>query len=120
MGIHLHVGISPRNGGIMMANPNTQSNTQPAEHKTESKMKHIISFAVMIVLTIAAFALVLQDIVPAAWVLPLMLVFAVIQVLLQLFTFMHLDQKGTLYYVIFIFCGIVVAIISALGLILMP
>lgn len=103
-----------------MANPNIHSNTQPAEHKTESKMKHIISFAVMIVLTIAAFVLVLNDVVPAAWVLPLMLVFAVIQVLLQLFTFMHLDQKGTSYYVFFIFSGVIIAVVSAIGIVLMP
>lgn len=119
MGVYLYVGISSRNGGIMMADQST-SNTQPTEYKSESKMKHIVSFVAMILLTVAAFVLVLRDVVPVAWVLPLMLGFAVIQVLLQLFTFMHLDQKGSLYYILFIAFGVMVAVISAAGIIFMP
>lgn len=82
-------------------------------------MKHILSFGLMILLTIAAFYLVATNVVPDHLILPLILIFAVIQVLLQLFTFMHLDQKGSIYYSIFIFAGIVIAIISAIGIILM-
>lgn len=102
-----------------MTQPNTQTSTQ-TPHKPESAMKHIVSFAVMILLTIGSFVLVAMKIVPLAWVLPLMIGFAVIQVFLQLFTFMHLDQKGSFYFTFFILTGAFVAIYSALGIILMP
>lgn len=88
-------------------------------HQPEKATKHIISFAVMILLTIAAFYLVANDVVPENRILPFILVFAVIQVFLQLFTFMHLDQKGSFFYTLFIFCGLIIAVISALGIILM-
>ncbi|SHF17934.1 cytochrome c oxidase subunit 4 [Seinonella peptonophila] len=81
--------------------------------------KHIISFAFMIALTIAAFYLVINNVVSKGWILPLILILAVIQVILQLFTFMHLDQKGSNYYTFFMIVGIFVAVISAIGIIVM-
>ncbi|WP_044641082.1 cytochrome C oxidase subunit IV family protein [Risungbinella massiliensis] len=92
------------------------TNTGKAKSGT---VKHLLSFAVMIVLTVAAFYLVAVDVVPKSWILPLLLVFALIQVLLQFFTFMHLDQKGSLMYVIFIFSGLLIAVVSAVGMVLM-
>nr|WP_258567793.1 cytochrome C oxidase subunit IV family protein [Paenactinomyces guangxiensis] len=82
-------------------------------------MKHIISFALMIALTAAAFYLVITDVVAENMILPLILVFAAIQVFLQLFTFMHLDQKGSSFYTFFIMTGILIAVVSAVGIILM-
>lgn len=73
----------------------------------------------MIALTAVAFYLVMGEVVPKSWILPLILFFAVIQVFLQLFTFMHLDQKGSVYYTVFMMVGLVIAVISALGIILM-
>nr|WP_255724733.1 cytochrome C oxidase subunit IV family protein [Shimazuella soli] len=73
----------------------------------------------MIAFTAAAFFVVISDKVPSGWVVPLLLIFAVIQVILQLFTFMHLDQKGSAFYTIFIVFGIFVAVISAVGILLM-
>jgi cytochrome c oxidase subunit 4 len=98
-----------------------QQNHGMSQHpaKPESAMKHLISFALMIVLTAAAFWLVATHTVPQHLILPLILLFAVIQVLLQLFTFMHLDQKGSAHYTLFIVVGILIAVISALGIILM-
>lgn len=92
------------------------TNTGKAKSSTA---KHLLSFGIMIVLTIAAFYLVAVDVVPKSWILPLLLVFALIQVLLQLFTFMHLDQKGSMMYVIFIFSGLLIAVVSAVGTVLM-
>ncbi|SEN73113.1 cytochrome C oxidase subunit IV family protein [Lihuaxuella thermophila] len=103
-----------------MAGHNQQSTTnQPASRKPEGVMKHLISFAIMIVLTALAFYLVATDVVPEGWVLPLIIIFAAIQVFLQLFTFMHLDQKGSGYYTLFIMAGILIAVVSAVGIILM-
>lgn len=73
----------------------------------------------MIALTVVAFALVMYDIVPTNMILPLILVLATIQVFLQLFTFMHLNQKGTAFYTIFMVTGILIAVVSAVGIILM-
>ena len=96
-----------------------KDNNQAISRKPESPMKHILSFVFMIAFTAAAFFVVMSDKVPSGWVIPLLLIFAVIQVFLQLFTFMHLDQKGTAFYTIFIIFGIFVAVISALGILLM-
>lgn len=88
-------------------------------HKPDGTAKHIFAFIVMIALTAAAFYLVATDVVPENMILPLILVFAVIQVFLQLFTFMHLNQKGSAFYTIFMIAGIVIAVVSALGILLM-
>ncbi len=97
----------------------TKGNEQAVNHKSESASKHVLSFVLMIALTAAAFYLVGSNKVPSNWILPLLLIFAVIQVFLQLFTFMHLDQKGSAYYTIFMVFGIFVAVISAIGIIFM-
>jgi cytochrome c oxidase subunit 4 len=96
-----------------------KESNQAISRKPESAMKHILSFVLMIAFTAAAFFLVVSDAVPSGWVVPLLLIFAVVQVFLQLFTFMHLDQKGSAYYTLFIIFGIFVAVISAVGIIYM-
>lgn len=93
-----------------------KGNNDVMEHRQESASKHLLSFVIMIAFTAAAFYLVMSHVVPSNWILPLILVFAVVQVFLQLFTFMHLDQKGSVYYTIFIFCGLLVAVVSAIGI----
>jgi cytochrome c oxidase subunit 4 len=92
---------------------------QTINQKPENASKHVLSFVLMIALTAAAFYLVGSNVVPSNWILPMILIFAVIQVFLQLFTFMHLDQKGSAYYTIFMAFGILVAVISAVGIIIM-
>lgn len=92
---------------------------QNTAKKPESTVKHIISFVIMIALTAVAFYLVLTNVVDQSMLLPLLLVFATIQVILQLFTFMHLDRKGTVFYTLFMVVGIIIAVVSAVGIILM-
>lgn len=96
-----------------------KENEQAIGQKPESTFKHILSFVIMIAFTAAAFFIVISDTVPDNWVLPLLLIFAVIQVFLQLFTFMHLNQKGTAFYTFFMISGIFIAVISAIGILLM-
>jgi cytochrome c oxidase subunit IV len=102
-----------------MSHENKQIPDHPITRKPQSIKKHLISFIIMIVFTSASFYLVATDVVPAYWVLPLIVLFAVIQVILQLFTFMHLDQKGSIYYTLFIMVGILIAVISAVGIFIM-
>jgi cytochrome c oxidase subunit 4 len=96
-----------------------KESNQAVNNKPAGAMKHIVSFVLMIAFTMASFFIVMRDVVPSGWVLPLLLVFAVIQVFLQLFTFMHLDQKGSSYYTLFMLFGIFVAVISAVGIIVL-
>lgn len=102
-----------------MAQQVSQSSNQQSAHKSDRVTKHIISFAVMIVLTAAAFYLVAAEVVPEHLILPFLLVLGAIQVFLQLFTFMHLDQKGTVFYRIFIAAGLFFATLCVVGIFFM-
>lgn len=88
---------------------------QPAVQKPERAWKHIFSFAIMILLTVAAFYFVTTGVLPSGLLIPALVFLAVVQVFLQLFTFMHLGQKGTGFYTFFIFSGLFVAVVSAVG-----
>jgi cytochrome c oxidase subunit 4 len=82
-------------------------------------IKHILAFVVMIILTAIAFYLVANNVVTLQALIPILLVLAVIQVILQLFIFMHLDQKGSGFPILFMVAGIVIAVVSAVGILLM-
>ncbi|MBO2531336.1 cytochrome c oxidase subunit 4 [Planifilum fulgidum] len=84
--------------------------------KPESAGKHVKAFALMMILTAAAFILVGTGSVAAEVVIPVLLLLASVQVVVQLFTFMHLDQKGSFFPVLFVICGIVGAIVCILAL----
>lgn len=101
----------------MIPQQKTAQHTSPA--KPESALKHILSFLLMIALTAVAFVLVMYKVVPTNMILPLILALAGIQVFLQLFTFMHLNQKGSAIYTLFMVVGIVIAVVSAVGIVLM-
>ncbi|MBA4494029.1 cytochrome C oxidase subunit IV family protein [Paenactinomyces guangxiensis] len=96
-------------------------NNQPVKpvQKPASPWKYVLSFFWMIVFTAIAFVLVWGEYLnPEAtfWVITFL---ASLQVLLQLFTFMHLDQKGQSMPIIFMGLGILIAVISAVGIVLM-
>lgn len=103
----------------MNQQPNTTSTpTQPAP-KSSSVVKYILSFVCMIALTGAAFYIVANGVVANDMIMPMLSVLATLQVLLQLFIFMHLDQKGSKVYSVFLFLGIFIAVYSAAGMVLM-
>ncbi|MDA8351804.1 MAG: cytochrome C oxidase subunit IV family protein [Firmicutes bacterium] len=93
-----------------------QAKPQQESQATESDAKHLASFAVMIVLTAIAFAAVTMDIVPPAMVIPLIIGLAAIQVMMQFFTFMHLDFKKHRITVTFIFTGLLFGVICVVAL----
>jgi cytochrome c oxidase subunit IV len=84
--------------------------------KSGGVAKHIISFALMIILTAIAFYLVATEAVAIQVIIPVIIGLAVLQVFLQLYIFMHLDQKGSAFPIFFIAVGIGIAIISAWGI----
>lgn len=69
-----------------------------AQHEFERRhhalhmRKQVINFAIMIFLTFVAFAVVIADFSPY-FIKPIILLLAGIQVVLQLYSFMHMDDK---------------------------
>ena len=60
----------------------------------EHMRKQVVNFAIMIFLTFIAFASVLSGFAPS-FVIPIILLLASIQVVLQLYAFMHLEDRST-------------------------
>lgn len=88
--------------------------------KLEQEMKHqVISFTLMIFLTALAFISVASDVIPASFAIPFILLLAVIQVVLQLYYFMHLNQKGHEWPNAFIMTGIFIAVPTVAALMLL-
>lgn len=96
--------------------PQARLGSQTRANRHESARKHVWSFVWMLVLTAASFIAVGMKLLPMAIVVPLIVFFACIQVVLQLFTFMHMDQKGHAIPIIFISLGIVIAVVSVIGI----
>lgn len=58
----------------------------------KSMQKQVVQFAIMLLLTFSAFAAVIAGFAPN-FIVPLILLFAGIQVVQQLYAFMHLEEK---------------------------
>ncbi|WP_146552267.1 cytochrome C oxidase subunit IV family protein [Rummeliibacillus sp. SL167] len=88
---------------------------QHSRRKAGQAMRNQVTvFAVMIFLTFIAFAAV-QAGFSTYLVVPLVLLFAGVQVGLQLYYFMHLSEKGTGIMQFFIYSGVLVAFTMVLG-----
>ncbi|WP_442599365.1 cytochrome c oxidase subunit IVB [Neobacillus sp. D3-1R] len=84
--------------------------------KSKEEMRHqVTSFSMMIFLTlIAFFAVGFQDY--SAWfIVPFILLLAVIQVIFQLFYFMHMSHKGHEAPSLFLFSGVLVGFVTILA-----
>ncbi|MCP8616640.1 cytochrome c oxidase subunit IVB [Salirhabdus salicampi] len=97
---------------------NTNS-TQQAEfyknkHREELKY-HNISFALMIVFTIIAFGLVMGD-YSKTFVIPIIIVLAAVQVMFQLYYFMHMKDRGHELPALMIYSGVFAAVLTILAL----
>lgn len=89
------------------------------EYRNEMKLQ-LISFAMMIVLTIVAFAAVASDFLNSTFKVLLVLILAGIQFVFQVYVFMHMGQKNHEFPTIAIWTGVVVAllcIVACAGLI---
>lgn len=104
-----------------MAN-STNSNEVNPYQKQKNKIemqKQLISFALMIVFTIVAFVIVATDMMDKMFVVPFILVLAVIQVAFQFYYFMHMKDKGHETAAIMIYGGIWAAILTIVGVALL-
>ena len=80
-------------------------------HNAVHMRKQVINFAIMIFLTFIAFAVVVADF-SAYLIAPFVLLLAGIQVVLQLYAFMHLEDKKTHFggvIAFFMWFGILIA-----------
>lgn len=83
--------------------------------KNAEEMKHhVISFALMIFLTLVAFLAVGYKEYTAWFIVPFIILLAVIQVIFQLFYFMHMNHKGHEAPKMFLFSGVFIAAITVL------
>jgi cytochrome c oxidase subunit IV len=65
------------------------------KHASDHMKKQVVNFAIMIFLTLVAFTATAMDNASAKFVVPIILLFAGIQVVLQLYSFMHLEDRET-------------------------
>ena len=96
------------------ANPNFDLKYRRKQSAEE--MKHqVITFALMIFFTLIAFAAVAIDGFSGWFIKPVIILLAVIQVIFQLYYFMHMKHKGHGTVTLFIFSGALVGAITVLA-----
>lgn len=81
----------------------------------EEMQKQLITFGLMIIFTIVAFSLVLAGI-DSLFVIPILIVLAVVQVGFQLYYFMHMSDKGHTMPALFLYSGGFIAFLTVLTL----
>jgi cytochrome c oxidase subunit 4 len=95
------------------ANPNVDLKYR--RKKNAEEMKHqVISFTLMIFFTLLAFAAVGIDGFSHWFIKPVILLLAVVQVIFQLYYFMHMKHKGHGTIALFLFSGLAVGLITVL------
>ncbi|WP_035512342.1 cytochrome c oxidase subunit IVB [Halalkalibacillus halophilus] len=85
-----------------------------SRNKQEMKMQ-VYTFVMMIAFTLVAFGLVLAE-VDAMFTIPIILVLAGVQVLFQLYYFMHMNTAGHEWPAAMIYSGIFAAALTVLAL----
>lgn len=85
----------------------------------QSMRGQVIMFSLMIFFTIISFSMVLAyqaDVIgfSAYMIIPILLLFAAIQASLQLFYFMHMNEKGHEIAMMFMFLGALIAFLTVL------
>ncbi|WLR43653.1 cytochrome c oxidase subunit IVB [Bacillus carboniphilus] len=84
--------------------------------KSAEEMKHqIITFGLMIFLTLVAFLAAGYEGIGEWFIVPFLILLAVIQVIFQLYYFMHMSHKGHEAPAIFLYSGVVVALVTVLA-----
>lgn len=102
----------------MTENTNTNQDLDSFQkRKNKEEMKHqIISFGLMIVLTLIAFAVVATGVVAKIFAIPLLIFLALIQVGFQFYYFMHMKDKDHEMPTILMYGGVWAALLTLAGL----
>ncbi|MDX8044901.1 cytochrome c oxidase subunit IVB [Gracilibacillus sp. S3-1-1] len=88
------------------------------QKRKEEMKQQVITFALMIIFTIIAFAMVLSEL-DKLFVIPILLVLAAIQVGFQLYYFMHMSHKGHELPALMFYGGVFAAFITILALLVL-
>ena len=92
----------------------SQTEYEYKRRRSANEMRgHVTTFAIMIFLTLIAFAMVYSGF-SAYFVVPIILLLAAVQVVLQLYYFMHMSHKGHEAAQLFLYSGVIVAFITVL------
>lgn len=95
---------------------NSKSSTQSIEirkKKNREEMKNqVITFVLMIFFTLIAFALVGYGEFSGYFILPILTILAIVQVIFQLYYFMHMKDKGHEAPALFMYSGMFVALLT--------
>jgi len=84
--------------------------------KNAEEMRYqVVSFALMIFLTLIAFACVYFKGFTAWFTIPIIILLAVVQVIFQLYYFMHMSHKGHEAPSLFLYSGVLVGSITILA-----
>ncbi|MDQ0253852.1 cytochrome c oxidase subunit 4 [Evansella vedderi] len=106
--------------GMDPSAPLTGKPSKKTQRKLRNEMRtQLISFVLMIFLTSMAFISIASDAIPTGFAMPFILLLAVIQVILQLYVFMHLNERGNGWPNAMIWTGVLVAIPTVASLMLL-
>jgi cytochrome c oxidase subunit IV len=94
-------------------NPKVTYEYRRKKHAEEMRMQ-VITFTMMIFFTVIAFAAVGAGF--SKWfIIPFVLLLAVVQVIFQLYYFMHMSHKGHEAPQLFMYSGVIVAFVTILA-----
>ncbi|MBU9720478.1 MULTISPECIES: cytochrome C oxidase subunit IV family protein [Bacillaceae] len=100
--------------------PLTGEPTKKTRRKLAKEMRtQLIGFGFMIFLTTMAFISIASDEIPSGFAIPFILLLACIQVVLQLYIFMHLNERGNGWQNIMIWTAVLIAIPTVASLMLL-
>src|SRR5690625_1730392 len=83
----------------------------------EEMQRQLISFGLMIVLTLIAFVIVITDTLNKGFIVPIIFVMAIVQAGFQFYYFMHLKDKGHAMPATLIYVGVWCAFLTLAGLV---
>ncbi|QDP40059.1 cytochrome c oxidase subunit IVB [Radiobacillus deserti] len=99
----------------MSENTNSTALNYRKKQRKEEMKQQLITFALMIAFTIVAFGMVMADL-SKLFIIPILLVLAIVQVGFQLYYFMHMSHKGHEMPALMIYGGMSVAFLTVLTL----
>src|SRR5699024_7210950 len=87
------------------------------EKNKKEMQRQLISFGLMIALTLIAFVIVASDVLNKGFIVPIIFVMAIVQAGFQFYYFMHLKEKGHAMPATLIFGGVWCAFLTLAGIV---
>lgn len=98
------------------SNTNVEATEFKKQKSKEEMQRQLISFALMIVFTLIAFAVVATGTVTKIYLIPILFIMAIVQAAFQFYYFMHLKDKGHEMPALLIYGGLWAAFLTLAGL----